>query len=128
MTLWLEPDIIRYEWPDGGNLPDEVLSTVVKAAQEQLTAYAPASLMATLEGLTLPITITSEDPYQESADSAAFPARLRTALIMQTREIWRASERDGDVLGVGDFTVRATDMTASVRKMLRPRIGTPGLR
>lgn len=127
-NLWLEEDIIRYEWPDGADLPDEVLATVVKAAQEQIVEYAPASLTAELDDLALPITIATEDPYTESADSAAFPPRLRVALIMQAREVWRASEREGDVLGVGEFTVRASDMTSAVRKLLRPRKGKPAFR
>lgn len=128
MTMWLEADIIRYEWPDGASLPDEVLETIVNSAQELIEEYASPSLLARLDGLTLPITIVSEVPYQESADSALFPPRLRTALIMQAREIWRSSEREGDVLGVGEFAVRATDMTSTVRKMIRPRQGKPALR
>lgn len=127
MALWLSLDIVREEWPDA-LVSDEWLTSILETAQEQILEYAPASLTSKLDTLNLPIALTSTDPYTESDDSAAFPPRIRSALLMQAREIWRAAEREGDVLGVGEYTVRASDMTTTVRKILRPRRAYPIVR
>lgn len=110
--LWLSLETIREEWPDA-LVSDESLAAILLTAQEQIVAYAPPSLTNELEFLSHP-------------DDPDLPPRLRTALLMQAREIWRAGERDGDVLGIGasDTAVRAPDMTASVKKVLRPRHAT----
>lgn len=129
MALWLSLDVVREDWDDA-LMSDQLLTAMLEATQEQIASYAPASLLSKLDDLTLPITVVSGDgdEYEESADGANFPARLRTALMLQVRETWRETERDGGVVGAGDVVIRTDDMTRAVRKQLRPRTGIPKVR
>lgn len=106
MTNWVTIDEVQAAWPDA-LLDEDDLQRLIDAAQEVLLEYAPAL-----------------------AVDAEVPARYKEALIMHVRELWRASERDGDVIGInGDgFAVRARDLTAQVKALLRPRTGKPALR
>jgi len=104
MRTWVTPQDVQAEWPDA-LLDEEILERLITAAQEVLEPFAP----------TLPA-------------EAAVPARYQEALILHIREVWRAAERDGDVIGVGEFAVRARSMTDMVKSLLRPKRGKPTLR
>lgn len=101
-ATWATVDDLQGAWPDAVG-DEQTLQRLLDAAQESLTDYAPA----------LP-------------DGADIPARYTEALLLHAREIWRSSERDGDVIGIGEFTVRAKDLTNQVKALLRPRkaVGT----
>lgn len=103
-TLWVDPETVAAEWPDAV-MDANALERLIAAAQDVLEHYAPA----------LP-------------DGAPIPERYQEALLLHIREVWRASEREGDVLGLGEFAVRARDMTSTVKALLRPRPGKPRLR
>lgn len=98
---WATPAEARNLWgtDDTKGLSDDVLTTLLEVAFEECVAYAPA-----VEGTV--------------------PERYKLANIMQAREIYTASKRgdaSADVVGVGDFVVRARPLSAVVRQMLRPQ-------
>lgn len=102
--LWVQPADVQAAWPDA-LLDEDALVRLIKAAQDVLEAYAP-----------------------RLADGVAVPDRYKEALILHVREIWRAGERDGDTIGVGEYVVRAKDLTPTVKQLLRPRRGVGVLR
>lgn len=127
MTLWLDLDVVRADWDDG-QLSDQMLTAMLEATQIAILDFAPARFADELEALDLPITIVDEETGEESAAAEHFPAQLRVALLMQVREVWRATERDGGVIGAGDIVVRPDDMSNAVKRTLRPRKGKKRLR
>lgn len=89
-------------WLDSQNIDDAVLEFYLDSASEQCAAYAPAG--------TDPTTST----------------RYVLACIYQAREIYSASQRgEQDVIGVGDYAIRARPLTAAVKQLLRPQTGAP---
>lgn len=105
MTNWATIEEVQAAWPDAV-LDETTLQRMIDACQAQLEVFAPA--------------LAYGDPI---------PPNYTEALILQVRELWRAGERDSDVLGVGEYVVRAKDLTAQVKALLRPRSATPrGLR
>lgn len=93
-------------WPDAVGLPDDVLLRLLQAAQEQAEAYAPAL-----------------------AFGDAVPARYTEALILQARELWGATRREGaDVVGFDTYAVRVRPLSATVRSLLRPPPGAVRVR
>lgn len=96
---WATKEQARAHWPDAAPLTDAVLDTLLEAAHEQCVAYAPP----------LP-------------DPEPVPASLMLANVYQAREIYAASLRgESDVIGVGDYAIRARPLTAAVKALLRPR-------
>lgn len=52
------------------------------------------------------------------------PTRLMLGCVYQAREIWAAAVRDQqDVIGIGDYAIRARPLTAAVKQLLRPQAG-----
>ena len=100
---WATKDQARAHWPDATTMTDDVLDTLLEVATEQCASYAP----------------TTEEPL---------PTGYMVATIYQAREVYEAGQRSGDVIGFGDFAVRARDLTATVKAMLRPprSIGSVG--
>lgn len=97
-ATWATIEDVQAAWPDA-LLDEEQLQRLLDAAQEALEEYAPVL-----------------------AEDAPVPARYTEALILHVREIWRSGEREaGDLLGIGDYAVRARDMTAAVKALLRPK-------
>lgn len=94
---WATKDQARAHWADAGSLDDSVLDTLLAAAFEQCVAYAPAPA----------------DPV---------PTRYMLANVYQAREVYAASQRgEQDVIGVGDYAIRARPLTAAVKQLLRPQ-------
>ena len=42
------------------------------------------------------------------------------ACVYQAREVYAAGQREGDIIGLGDYAIRARPLTGTVRSLLRP--------
>ena len=90
-----DPDV----WPDADRIGDAALDLFLAAAYDSVRAYAPA----------LP-------------DTAPVPAAYVLANVLQARELKNAAARgEQDVIGVGDYAIRAPPLTAAVKQLLRPQ-------
>lgn len=99
---WATAEQAKAHWPDASSLPPETLDTLLAVATEQCEIFAPV----------LPL---AEQP----------PDRYMLACVYQARENYAAGQRDGDIIGLGDFAIRARPLTASVKALLRPQPGRP---
>lgn len=104
---WVTKEQAREQWPDAASIPDDALETLLEVATVQAMAYAPA--------LLVPL-----DPEQ-----LVIPVNYEQAVILQAREVYAAGQRDGDVIGLGDYAIRARPLTATVKGLLRPQHGVP---
>jgi hypothetical protein len=55
-----------------------------------------------------------------SATLTLLPVSFMLATVYQAREVYSASVRDGDLIGAGDYAIRARPLTASVKQLVRP--------
>jgi hypothetical protein len=92
-------DFATRHWADAGKLPEATLDELLEVAELACLAYGPA--------LEVPLP----DPM---------PINWRVASVMQAREIRAAAQRDGDVIGVGDYAIRSRPLTGAVKQLLRP--------
>ncbi len=95
-------------WPDFALLIQDgtVGELILEAAQEQCAEYAP------------PL-----------ADGVAVPARYKVALVMQARAVHRSLlAGSGDQIGADGMTVTVYPMDRTVKGLLRPRRGVPGVK
>lgn len=100
---WADLAFARKHWADAGNLEDVVLQDLLDAAHEGCLLFAPAH-------------------------AEPVPVSFKIANVLQAREIRTSSLRaEGDVVGVGDYALRARPLTAQVKQLLRPRRGKPGI-
>lgn len=109
MTAWPAADELRAfarrHWKDAKNLADVELDEYLDAALPGVVAYAPV----------LP-------------DTTPAPTNYLLGLTFQARELRAAYLRnEADVVGVGDYALRARPLTSAVRQLLRPKRGRPGL-
>lgn len=88
---------------------DATLDAFLDAASDAVWAFAPA-VGVDAAGAPLPV-----------------PSRYKLATIYQARELQAAAVRDGDVIGVGDYGLRARPLVDSVKQLLRPQRGRPGV-
>ena len=88
---------------------DAALDAFLEAASDQVYAFAPPTGVDAA-GAPLPV-----------------PPRYRLATIYQARELQAAAVRDGDVIGVGEYGLRARPLVDSVQQLLRPKRGRPGV-
>ena len=94
------PTEARVHWADAPQ-DDARLQSLLDVATDQVLEYAPVL-----------------------AEGAAVPERYKLATIYQAREVYAAAVRtEADVVGVGDFVIRARPLTASVMQLLRPQSG-----
>lgn len=90
-----DPDV----WPDAANISDAALDRFLTAAYESVSAYAPP----------LPDGVTVPESYV-------------LANVLQARELKNATTRgEQDIIGVGDYAIRARPLTAAVKQLLRPQ-------
>ena len=90
-----DPDV----WPDAANIGDAALDRFLAAAYASVQAYAP--------------------PLPDGAD---VPEAYVLANVLQARELKNATARgEQDVIGVGDYAIRARPLTAAVKQLLRPQ-------
>lgn len=100
---WADATKARQFWADAASISDASLAVLLEAATEQCAAYAPVL-----------------------ADGDPLPDRYVLACVYQAREIHAASQRgEQDVIGVGDYAIRARPLTAAVKQLLRPQRGLP---
>lgn len=97
--MWATADEAKRHWPDANSIDPAALTLLLEAATEQCAAYAP------------PVV-------------GEISPRYILACIYQARELYAASQRgEQDVIGVGDYAIRARPLTAAVRQLLRPKRG-----
>lgn len=101
-------DALTSSWKDAGDVPPALLDELLVAAEESCREFAPA-------------------PPLDDQGAEVVPVRYRLAVIYQARETWAAGRRNGDVIAGDTYVIRARDLTASVRQLLRPRRGRPGV-
>lgn len=103
MTAWATPAEAKVHWADAAALEPERLEELLEVAEEQCRQYAPAH-------------------------AEPVPARYKLAVVYQAREVYTASQRDeADVIGIGDYAIRARPLTSAVKQLLRPQRGVPGV-
>lgn len=103
MTAWADTTDAQVHWADASALATERLQELLDIAQEQCEEYAPAH-------------------------AEPVPARYKLAVIYQAREVYTASQRDeADVIGIGEYAIRARPLTSAVKQLLRPQRGVPGI-
>ena len=93
----------------------------VAATPGQLPADVTVLSVTSLAAGTLSLPATAST---SAAVLTLLPVSLMLATVYQAREIYAASVRDGDLIGVGDYGVRARPLTASVMQLVRP--ASPG--
>ena len=64
-------------------------------------------------------------PSTATTTPALVPTNYMLATVYQAREAYAAGQRDGDVIGLGDYAIRVRPLTASVKALLRPPLGQP---
>ena len=111
MASWATPEQAKAHWADAASLPPETLQTLLDVATEQCEVYAPV----------LPVVDPPPDP------PAPLPSRYVQACIYQAREVYAAGQRDGDIIGLGDYAIRARPLTSTVKSLLRPQPGVPAV-
>lgn len=93
---WADTALARREWADAPS-DDARLNDLLTAATSACRAFAPTR-------------------------DAAFvvPVEWQLAAVYQAREVANAATRDGDVIGFGDYAIRARALTDHVKSLLRP--------
>ena len=136
MTVWATPAQAATHWPDATNVGEAALVILLTAAQDICEAYAPAlttsdpSLVEDPPGSGLFVTgwADTDGDGLYGAEVGEVPERYMLATIYQARELWAASKRDGDVIGLGDgYALRSRPLTGVVKSLLRPQRGVPVL-
>lgn len=108
--MWIDTEadaeLLVELWPDSATLSSETLAVVLGAAQEQCEHYAPAL-----------------------AEGATVPDGWRVALLMQARAVHRSLiAGGGDQIGIDGIAVTVYPMDRTVKGLLRPRRGVPGVK
>ena len=103
-TMWADLPQARAHWLDSGPLDDDKLTDLLTIATDQCKAYAPVM-----------------------PDADEIPVRYALATVYQAREVYAAEQRGdaSDVIGVGDYVIRARPLTAAVKQLLRPQTRVP---
>jgi len=104
MAAWATDEDAKTHWADAKTMDPAQLAQLLDAAQEQAEAFAP----------TL-------------AEGAVIPDRYTLAVVAQARELYAAARRDGDVIAVDAYAIRARPLTSTVKQLLRPQRGRPGI-
>lgn len=100
-------DEARKLWPDADTLPGDTLDLLLDTAWEQCERYVPADEL---------------DPAPSPV-----PFRWVQANVLAARDLWTAYRRDGDVLGFDNYAVTVRPLSSTVRQLLRPARGVPGV-
>lgn len=96
MTAWADSTFAGTHWPDASTIPPGRLTDLLDAATTACIAYAPTPLPSTI------------------------PTSYKLACVLHARELYAAAQRDGDVIGVGDYALRVRPLTDTVKALLRP--------
>lgn len=104
--MWADREDARRHWKDSARIPDATLDELLSAVFEPLVKFAP--------------------PLDPAA--ASIPWNYVHAQILAARDLYTAMQRDtGDVVGVGEYAVRVRELSSTVRQLLRPKRGRPGI-
>lgn len=103
MSAWTDLTKARLHWPDAASIADAVLTDLLDAAQIECERYA-----------------------QPLPEATAPSVDYVLAVILQARELYNAGQRDSaDLVGIGDYAVRARPLPAHVKRLLPRRTPTP---
>lgn len=120
-------------------LTDAAITTGSPTLTSALGAFTAADVGRTVLGVGIPpldstiVAVTSATSVTLSSNASAtatglsvavLPKRFRLACVYQARELYAASQRgEQDIIGIGDYAIRARPLTASVKQLLRPKRG-----
>ena len=107
MAVWHTAESIREVWIDAEHISDELLAELLEVAQDGVLSYAPA------------LVIDPENPNE-------IPVRYRLAQMMQTRNLWAASQvSTSESAGGETYTITPRPLDWHVKQILRPERGRP---
>lgn len=89
---------------------------------------AAATITAVIDETTatLSAAATATATAVEAVVVRAVPMDYMLATVLQAREAHNAAQRgEQDIIGVGDYAIRARPLTAAVKQLLRPQAGVP---
>lgn len=98
--------------PSGPPGPPATTITAVTAEGDTATM----SRAATVTTLAAALTITR-----------TLPTVWMLACVYDAREVYAAGQRDGDIIGLGDYAIRARPLTSTVKSLLRPEARPPAV-
>lgn len=87
-------------------------TTITAVAPDGATATLSQAATATGTAITLTLARVLPQPWM-------------LATVYQAREVYAAGQRDGDIIGLGDYAIRARPLTGTVKSLLRPQPGRP---
>lgn len=96
---WVTTEEVRLHFKDDVPLDDDVLTSLLQAAYELCSAYAPQVVPSPL------------------------PERWKLAQMTQAKNMWDADRESGDGLGPDGFAIRVFPMDWKVKNLLRPKRG-----
>lgn len=100
-----------------------VVGAGIPAGATILSVAAPVAPATTSTTATMSTNATAT---ASALEVLVLPKPFMLACVYQARETWAASRRDsGDVIGVGDYAIRARPLTAQVKALLRPLRAVP---
>lgn len=107
-------------WDVGAGVTGDGIASGPPGPSTSITAVTPEGDAATLSraatGTYTPATLTL---------SRVLPEVWMLACVYQGRELYAAGQRDGDIIGLGDYAIRAKPLTAQVQALLRPQARPP---
>lgn len=102
-TPWATTAIAPQHWPEAGTVDPAALTRYLSAATDACRDYAPIL-----------------------ADTDTIPAGYVIATCLHARDLHSAMLRDSaDVIGVGDYAIRARPLSTAVKQALRPETRRP---
>lgn len=101
-----DPETGTSVWDEAADLPDSLLTDLLFLARSSVEAYAPV--------------LPADTP------AGRCPVAYRHAQLMQTRNLWNATEVDsGGGFGGDDFSIRPMPLDWIIKQILRPKTGVP---
>jgi hypothetical protein len=111
VAVWATLDDVRRLWPDARVVDDTTLGDLIAASSLICARFALPSI--------------ADDPTPPDVVPVEVAAVRRLAVALESRELWAASRRDGDVIGFDTYAVRVRPLSSSVQALLRPSPGRP---
>lgn len=114
LVEWYDLEAIRAKddtthssvWAEAEDIPDTLLTDLLFIARSSVEAYAPA--------------LPADTP------AGRCPVAYRHAQLMQTRNLWNATQVDsGGGFGGDDYTIRPMPLDWIIKQILRPKTAVP---